>query len=157
MDMSLTEASAQQRINTHLLDTLQALPDGAALSLTPDSSDLGRLGEQPAITVPCDDNNDDPRKPFHLQISYWLIGVPPGQNAHYFQLIRDTWTQRGFRLSSDADSIWAPVSTPDGYHLVVQYVRDKDQSVSITAGSPCFPESGKGTTTPQPTELRRPS
>lgn len=157
MDTSLTEAAARDRINAYLLETLQALPAGVGLSRKPDNPDLANLGEGAAILVPCNDSDRAADGPEQVQARYWVVGIPPGQNARYFELIRSIWTGRGYSLQQDADSLWAPVRTPDGYGLVVRYVSDKDHSVSITAGSPCFPKSGEGTTTPQPTEIQRPS
>ncbi|MQY22908.1 hypothetical protein [Nocardia macrotermitis] len=157
MDMTLTESVAREHINTYLLDTLRKLPSGVQLSATPDNPNLATLGPEIVINVPCDDNNDDPRNPVQTTIAYWIAGLPGGQTDHYFQEIRDYWTGRGFRLNPDSSSSWAGVRTPDGYSLVIKNAGKGDGSLSITSGSPCFPKSGEGTTTPQPTELRRPS
>ncbi|MEG8181928.1 hypothetical protein GZH49_25865 [Nocardia terpenica] len=155
MEANLTEAVARERITSYLTETLQALPTGVGFSLTSDNSYLGSLKE--GFTVPCDDDDLHPDGPQHVQIRYWLVGVPTGQDAHYFQLIRDAWTSRGWRSNPDSDHQWAAVRTPDGYSLNVTYVPAQDHSVSIAAGSPCFPKAAEGTTAPQPTELRRPS
>ncbi|MFI5776264.1 hypothetical protein [Nocardia sp. NPDC051570] len=156
MNASLTEATARERINTYLLEALQALPPGAALSHQPDNPGLGAFGDEAAITVPCEDSDVHTGGPEQVQIRYWVVGIPAGRNAHYFEVVRDTWIGRGYRLESDVNSAWAPVRTPDGYGLVVRYVSAKEQSLSITAGSPCFPRANLGTTTPQPAELHRP-
>ncbi|MFI5776955.1 hypothetical protein [Nocardia sp. NPDC051570] len=153
----LTEAAARDHINTLLVDTLRALQPGVSLSRKPDNPNLGAFGDEAAITVPCDDSDLRTDGPVQLQIRYWLVGVPLGQNTHYFDLIRDYWTSQGFRLHPGADSRSTPVITPDGYRLNVQDAGKGDGSLSIGAGSPCFPQSGKGTTTPQPTEIKRPS
>ncbi|MEG8181251.1 hypothetical protein GZH49_22345 [Nocardia terpenica] len=155
VDTSLTEASARERIINYLVETLQALPPGTGLSLTSDNSYLGSLKE--GFTVPCNDDDLHPDGPQHVQIRYWVVGVPTGQDAHYFQLIHDAWAARGWQSNPDSDSRWAAVHTADGYGLNVRYVPNQDHSVSVTAGSPCFPKAAEGTTAPQPTELRRPS
>jgi hypothetical protein len=157
VETNLTEAAARERITTYLLETLAALPPRVGLSRTPDNPNFATLTHGAAITVPCNDSDLVTDGPVQAQIAYWVVGVPPGQTARYFDLIRDVWTRRGWALSPDADSRWAPVATPDGYGLNVQNARKGDGSLSITAGSPCFPKSGEGTTTPQPTELKRPS
>ncbi|KZM70450.1 hypothetical protein [Nocardia terpenica] len=157
MDSPLTEAAAREQINTYLLDTLEALPPGVGLSRTPDNPNLGTLGTGAANTVPCEDDNSNPDGPVQAQTSYWVVGVPRGQNDHYFQLIRDYWTGRGFHLHPGSDSRWAAVMTPDQYRLNVQDAGKGDGSLSIGAGSPCFPKAAKGTATPQPPELTRPS
>lgn len=157
MNITLTESVARDHINTYLLDTLRALPPGVGLSVTPDNPDLGALGPQVVLNVPCDDNNDDPRNPVQTQIAYWITGLPSGQTDHYFGVIRDYWTGRGYRLNPDSTSHWAAVATPDGYSLALNNAGKGDGSVSITSGSPCFPKSAEDTTTPQPTELERPS
>jgi hypothetical protein len=152
---NLTEAAARERITTYLLETLAALPPGVGLSRTPDNPNLATLDEP--VRVPCNDSDLVTDGPVQVQIRYWVVGVPAGQTARYFELIRDVWTRRGWALSPDSDSRWAPVATPDGYGLNVQNARKGDGSLSIAAGSPCFPQSAEGTTTPQPTELKRPS
>ncbi|WP_024800132.1 hypothetical protein [Nocardia sp. BMG51109] len=157
VDSSLTEATARERINTYLSETLQALPPGVGLSRTPDNPNLGILGAGAATTVPCEDSNVDTDGAVQLQIRYWVVGIPLGEGGHYFELIRNVWSQRGFLLNPASDSRWAAVMTPDQYRLNVQDAGQGDGSLSMGAGSPCFPESGEGTTTPQPTEIRRPS
>lgn len=157
VETNLTEAAARERINTYFVDTLKALPAGVGLSLTPDNPHLGALGRESAITVPCNDSNLVTDSPVQAQIGYWVVGVPDGENTRYFGLIRDSWTQRGWSLNPASDPRWASVATPDGYSLAVQDAGKGDGSLSITAGSPCFPQSGKGTSTPQPTEISRPS
>ncbi len=153
----LTETAARQRITDYLTRTLQGLPAGAGLSRRPDNPNLGALDDQDAaITVPCDDSDLVTDGPVQVQIRYWVIGVPTGQDSRYFGLIRDGWTGRGFRLSPQADPRWAAVITPDSYRLVVQDARKGDGSLSITAGSACFPYSDKDATTPQPSQLRPP-
>lgn len=154
----LTETAARQRITAYLTQTLRALPAGVGLSRRPDNPNLARLDDgDAAITVPCDDNDISGDGPEQVQLGYWVVGVPAGQNSHFFDLIRDAWTGRGFILHPEADSRWAPVFTPDGYTLVVQDAGKGDGSLSINTGSPCFPLSGKDATTPQPNELHRPS
>lgn len=157
VDTTLTEAAARERITAYFLDTLRALPPGVGLSRVPQNPNLAALGEDAAISVPCDDNNDDPRKPEQAQLGYWVVGVPAGQDSHYFELIRNYWTGRGFRLNPDSTSRWAAVWTPDGYSLSVKNAGMGDGSLSLDSGSPCYPRSAKGTTSPQPTELKRPS
>ena len=157
MNTSLTEFVTREHINTYLLDTLRASPPGMGLSVTPDNPHLSALGPEIVLNVPCDDNNDDPRNPVQTQIGYWITGVPAGQDDHYFELIRNYWTGRGFRLNPDSDSSWAAVRTPDGYSLALNNANRGDGSLSITTGSPCFPKALEGVTGPQPTELRRPS
>ncbi|MQY22905.1 hypothetical protein [Nocardia macrotermitis] len=158
MSTTLTESAARNRIDTYLLDTLRGLPSGVGLSRTPDHPDLSSFGpNDAALTVPCDDNNDDPRHPVQAVIAYWITGVPRGQDNHYFELTRTYWTDRGYRLNPDSTSDWASVDTPDRYSLSIESAGKGYGSLSITAGSPCFPQAAKGTTTPQPTELERPS
>ncbi|MBO0853407.1 MAG: hypothetical protein J2P18_06525 [Nocardia sp.] len=157
MNTTVTESAARERITAYFLDTLRALPPGVGLSRTPQNPDLSAFKDDAAISVPCDDNNDDPRKPEQAQLAYWVVGVPAGQDSHYFELIRNYWTGRGFRLNPDSDSRWAAVWTQDGYSLSVKNAGKGDGSLSVGAGSPCFPKSAAGTTTPQPTQLRRPS
>jgi hypothetical protein len=157
VETNLTEAAARERITTYLLETLAALPPGVGLSRTPDNPNLAAFGDEAAITVPCNDSDLVTDGPVQAQIAYWVVGVPTGQTARYFDLIRDVWTRRGWALRPDSDSRWAPVLIPDGYVLTLLDARKGDGSLSITAGSPCFPQSGVGTTTPQPSELKRPS
>lgn len=157
VEPNLTEAAARERINTYLVETLKALPPGVGLSRKPDNPNLAELGNEAAITVPCNDSDLVTDGPVQAQIGYWVIGVPPGDNARYFGLIRDSWTQRGWSLNPASDARWASVATPDGYSLSLKDAGKGDGSLSIVAGSPCFPTSGKGTTTPQPTEISRPS
>ncbi|MFD7841359.1 hypothetical protein ACFV4K_00265 [Nocardia sp. NPDC059764] len=155
VDSSLTESTARDRINAYLLESLQGLPPSVSYSITSDNSYLGVM-HTPSLTVPCDDRGHADGSEV-VQLSYWVVGVPTGQNAQYFELIRNAWTARGWTLQSDADSRWAPVHTPDGYVLVLQYAPAQDHSLSITAGSPCFPRAAAGTTAPPPTEIKRPS
>jgi hypothetical protein len=157
MSKSLNETAARERINAYLLDTLRSLPPGVALSRTPDNPSLATLGDEAAITVPCDDNETSPDGPVQAQTGYWVVGVPAGQNANYFNMIQNYWTARGYRSTPGANAQWVAVKTSDGYSLALTDANKGDGSLSITAGSPCFPNSAKGTTTPQPTELKRPS
>ncbi|MCX4095770.1 hypothetical protein [Nocardia sp. alder85J] len=152
---SLTESTARDRIITYFAETLQSLPSGVRLSLTPDNRDLSVL--DPGFTVPCNDRSGDTSGPVQEQILYWLVGVPAGQTSHYFALIRDIWAGKGYRLTSPPDAKPATVVTPEGYSLAVQDASKGDGSLSLSAGSPCFPENAKGTTTPQPTVIDRPA
>ncbi|WP_019930710.1 hypothetical protein [Nocardia sp. BMG111209] len=152
---ALTEAVARDQIIAYFTETLQALPAGVRLSLTPANTDLTAL--DPSITVPCNDRSGDTSGPVQAQIAYWVVGVPNGQTSRYFGLIRDTWTGKGYRLAPQSDARRASTVTPDGYSLAVQDAGKGDGSLSLSAGSPCFPESAKGTTAPQPTEIQRPA
>ncbi|WP_297625319.1 hypothetical protein [Nocardia sp.] len=154
VDPSLTESTARDRLNTYLLDSLQGLSPGLSYSITSDNHYLGVM-HTPSLRVPCDDDGQHGSGSV-LQVSYWFVGVPKGQNAQYFEQIRSAWTARGWTLQKDADERWAPVHTPDGYVLVLQYAPSQDQSLSVTAGSPCFPKAVGDTTAPQPTEIKRP-
>ena len=153
--MSLTETTARERIITYFTETLQALPPGVGLSLTPDSQDLSTLS--PGFTVPCNDKSGDTSGPVQLQIGYWVVGVPAGQTARYPDLIHNVWTRMGYRHDPNSNTVSTAVTTPDGYTMDVQDAGKGDGSLSMSAGSPCFPENAKGTTTPQPTEIKRPS
>jgi hypothetical protein len=153
--MSLSEAGARERINTYFIDTLRALPAEVGLSLKPENRDLGALS--PGFAVPCNDRSGDTSGPVQVQIRYWVTGVPAGQTAHYFQLIRNVWTQRGYRPDPNPEPDWAAFRTSDGYGLVVQDAGKGDGSLSISAGSPCFPESAQGATSPQPTLIPHPA
>ncbi|MEC3957119.1 hypothetical protein VMT65_29075 [Nocardia sp. CDC153] len=152
VDPSLTESTARDRLNAYLLESLQGLPPGVSYSIASDNQYLGNM-HTPSLTVPCDEHGNGSEV---LQLSYWIIGVPAGQNTQYFDLIRNAWTARGWTLQQDADSRWAPVHTPDGYSLVLQYAPAQDHSLSVTAGSPCFPKAAGSTAAPQPTEIKRP-
>jgi hypothetical protein len=157
MDESLTEAKARERINTYLVETLKALPPSVGLSRTPDNPELGTLGNEAAISVPCTDGAPTPETPLQAQIGYWIVGIPSGQVQRYFSRIHEIWTGKGWKLSPESDARWATVVTPDGYSLTVQDAGKGDGSLSLTAGSPCFPASAQGTTSPQPTEIKHPS
>ncbi|WP_405498312.1 hypothetical protein [Nocardia sp. NBC_00511] len=154
VDPSLTESVARDRLNANLLDSLQGLPPSVGYSIMSDNQYLGTM-HTPSLRVPCDDDGQHGSGSV-LQVSYWVVGVPAGQNAQYFEQIRNAWTARGWTVQKDADDHWAPVHTPDGYVLVLQYAPSQDQSLSVTAGSPCFPKAAASTAVPQPTEIKRP-
>ncbi|WP_405498273.1 hypothetical protein [Nocardia sp. NBC_00511] len=156
VDSSLSELSARDRITAYLLETVENLPPGASLSFTPDAPDLGTLGARGPVTVPCQDGNLQTGGPQQVQVGYWVVGIPAGQDSHYFELIRNIWTQRGFQLQSDGTAEWAPVTTPDGYGLNVKYLPEKANSVSISAGSPCIAKSNLASAATQPSEIKRP-
>jgi hypothetical protein len=157
VDQSLSESKARDRINTYLAETLKALPPSVGLSLAPDNPNLASLGPKAAIVVPCTDGAPTEGTPLQSQISYWLVGVPAGQGQEYFTRIHTIWTQRGWKLNPHSDARWATVLTPDGYSLTVQDAGKGDGSLSITAGSPCFPASAKGGASPQPTAIPHPA
>lgn len=146
---------ARERLNAFLLDSLEGLPPNVSYSITSDNQYLGTM-HTPSLRVPCDDD-DRQSAGSVLQFSYWVVGVPAGQNAQYFDLIRSAWAARGWTLQKDADSHWAPVHTPDGYVLVLQYAPAQDNSLSVTAGSLCFPRTGTGMPAPPQAEIKRPS
>ncbi|MBO0853409.1 MAG: hypothetical protein J2P18_06535 [Nocardia sp.] len=112
VDTSLTETIARERITTYLLETLAAMPPGVGLSWIPDNPDLGTAGPASAGTVPCNDRDTETGGPEEVQISYWVTGVPPGQDARYFDLMRNFWTSRGWDANPDPGEHGAAVLTP---------------------------------------------
>ncbi|MDG3010317.1 hypothetical protein G4X40_09145 [Rhodococcus sp. D2-41] len=151
MDQSLTEQAARDRSYDYLRQTLAALPPGVSLSYHPDSPVLGDL--RPGVTVPCDDSNTVEHGPWNVQIRYWLVGVPPGQDRHYFDLIRAFWAGKGWTIRHGSTDDYTVATTPDGYSIALQDAGKGHGSLSLATFSPCFPESAQGTTTPQPSVI----
>lgn len=153
VDPSLTEEAARQRIFGYLEKT--ADETGIGFSMSPDGDNHGSPF-QPAGPMPCYDGYQE-HGPHQVQVSYWVVGVPAGQTPQYFARLRQTWTGWGWKLDSEATSTLAGLGTPDNYTFVLQDAGKGDGWLSITAASPCFPYSGMGSKTPQPTVIQRPS
>lgn len=155
VDQSLTEQAARARSIDHLRETLSALPSGVSLSAHPDNHDLGDLGADEPRT--CNGANPADHEPVSVSSGYWLIGIPPGQNERYFDLIKTYWTDHGWKIENESADYSVTAATPDGYSLDMNNVHKWPGALNLGVYSPCFPESATGTEAPQPTVIERPA
>ncbi|MFI6868758.1 hypothetical protein [Nocardia sp. NPDC050406] len=85
------------------------------------------------------------------------IGIAPGTARQYFDVIRQAWTDLGWRPDSNGTDTLAGFATTDGYTFVVRDAELQPNGLSITAASPCFPDTNRGGDLPvQPTEIKHP-
>lgn len=151
---SLTEGEALTKIYAYLDQTVEKLPPGVGFALKPDSDNLGALNKW--TPVPCYDGHRE-HGPWQVQLDYWVVGIPPGTSAQHFDSIRQVWTDLGWRPDPNATPTLAGFETPDSYTFVVQDAELQPNGLSITAASPCFPDTNRGGDRPdQPTEIKRP-
>lgn len=154
VDESLTESAALTQLYTYLRQTVDALPSGIGFALQPDTADRDTLGD--AHPMPCFDGYRE-HGPWQVQMNYWVVGLPSGSSAQYFDQIRRIWTDFGWREDSNATATLAGFATPDKYTLVVRDAQLEPNGLSITAASPCFPDTNRGGDRPvQPTEIKHP-
>lgn len=154
VDESLTEGAALTKIYAYLDQTVEKLPPGVGFALNPEGENRGPLNKWTA--VPCYDGHRE-HGPWQVQMDYWVVGIAPGTSRQNFDVIRQIWTDLGWQQNSNATDTLAGFATPDKYTFVVRDARLQPNGLSITAASPCFPDTNRGGDRPaQPTEIKRP-
>lgn len=129
----LTEAKAQAKIAEYLTLTLSRLPQQVSLSRKHPTAPHGDLPS--GNSVPCVDDDTVKDPPWNYDVTYWVIGVPPGEAEHYQDLVVEAWRGLGWRTGRLAD-MRIMAKTPDGYSLHASINQYGD--LSMLGGSPCF-------------------
>lgn len=146
----LSETSARDRIQHYLQETLDALPRGLRLTTTPEHpGDVPPNLLRARPSLPCDGDLNNTTGPVKTQIQYWTSGIPNSQGAKYFDLIEQTWRDRGWPVTEPEPSIQASTSTPDGYTLITRkgspFGQLGDDTLALAGISPCFTKSTEST------------
>ncbi|WP_330183197.1 hypothetical protein OHB26_05810 [Nocardia sp. NBC_01503] len=159
---TLTESSARQRIESYLTATLNALPRGVRLTLTPDRLAEGRSADQliqPMTAAPCDGDLNDTAGPVKTQVVYYVSGIPSGQAGQYLIAVRKYWADQRWNVTETELTVQSIAATSDGYQLIVRHGNATDgvgTDVLIIGGtSPCYSRTAAGTTAPLPTVIEQ--
>lgn len=137
MDKSLTESKARAQVYEYLQRTLNALPKGTSLSLTPDV-DREKLSPGSAISCSDDEGGDGKNTPIKVSVWYWVNGVPNGQQAEYVDKMVKTWKSWGWTEATGAASRSTVYGSPDGYSLIANNAQNGPGGVGLAASTPCF-------------------
>lgn len=130
-----SQLEAQETVNHYMLDTINALPRGAALD--------GTRYVPVSRTIHCEDDPSENDPPVHLE-DWRDMTFPPGTDFN--AVINETgeiWKSWGWQVL-ERDGFDKPNRfgyAPDGYVLQISARPDPTQPPSLIASSPCFPES----------------
>lgn len=137
MDKNLTNPKARQQVYEYLQRTLDALPRGASLALTPDvDRQAFSLGNESACSD--SDNATAENSPVYFSASYWVNGVPNGKQKDYVSRMEKLWTSWGWTQQKKVDPEQTTFDSPEGYSLGVINADNGPGGVSLFAKSPCF-------------------
>ncbi|WP_278261332.1 hypothetical protein [Nocardia sp. AG03] len=139
MDESITAIDAQFKIRAHMSEVLAELPAGTGLSKQPDNPDLATKKHRAPIANPCWSGNTQSSGPRYLSIGYWIIRLPPGSTAEYFERIPAIWQSKGWETETRGRTV-VKAKIPDGFGLQLQDAGKGDGSLSLTGFSPCVSE-----------------
>ncbi|WP_306365686.1 hypothetical protein [Nocardia sp. CC227C] len=161
----LTQVDARQRIEAYLTETLNALPTGVRLTLSPERLPAeGPSADEfppPMAAAPCDGDMNDTAGPVKAQVLYYLSGIPSGQANQYYTKVMKYWVSRLWNVTETELTIQAMAATDDGYQLVVRHGNAAEDGVGedvlILAGtSPCFPRTATAeSTVPLPARVEQ--
>lgn len=139
MDSKLTYDKARAQVYTYLQRSVDALPKGPSLGLQPDPG-TQRQALSPGGMLGCSDQPGASSKntPGSYQVSYWVNGVPNGQQGEYTKKLVATWTKWGWTQKKRFDPKMTVFDSPDGYTISVTNADNGPGGVSLSATSPCF-------------------
>ncbi|AGT95574.1 hypothetical protein O5Y_28785 [Rhodococcus erythropolis CCM2595] len=141
VNRNLTESLARQSVIRYLTDTLAQTPSDAALSRQHPQAPSGLFGN--GTVLPCIDDDTVGNRPLNVIVKYWVVGIPPGKSAEYFDTILRVWQDFGWKkLAAEGGLKSATARTSDGYAFDLSANTNGDLIVS--ASSPCFPASALG-------------
>ncbi|WP_446225657.1 hypothetical protein ACTWPB_11625 [Nocardia sp. IBHARD005] len=135
-----TAAQAQQRIHENLSAALTGLPLSLNLSKNPENSALASFGRERPVSAPCWDASTQSSGPYNLSSSYWVTGVPKGENRKYFDAMLDAWEKQGWPVERES-RFAANTTLLEGFGLQLQDAGKGDGSLSVTGYSPCVDQS----------------
>ncbi|GAB4583184.1 hypothetical protein [Nocardia sp. IFM 10818] len=153
MPPASTQAAVRAGLLGHFTETLRALPAGLSLVLY--HPELPKAGLHEGVNLPWDAADPDNLLEF-FDIRYWVLGTTPDTSDHYFDLIMQIWTARGWPTETRgaARPRTGYTRTPDGYGLTI--TQSINGYLSMAGSTPAFePDSDEGA--PMPRQIDHPA
>ncbi|MFB7876261.1 hypothetical protein ACFC06_13475 [Nocardia sp. NPDC056064] len=152
---TFTATQAQQRISENLAAAIADLPGGVHLSKTSDNPGLSAFGKERPVSSPCWEGSAQTTGMYYLSSSYWMSGVPAGENRAYYDATVRAWEERGWAV--EHVSAWVTTATlPDKFGLRLQDADEGDGSLSVTGMSACVHESTIDDVVAEPETINHP-
>lgn len=137
-DPDLTKQAAIKQTLEYLERTEASLPDGLALAVKSDAPGaIDPSVPSGSMTCSSSDGANPDTDPQLVYMTYFVTGVPDGENTKYLMQIRKLWESWGWTPTKEPDEESAAYINDDGYTLDVRHY-GAPGTLSIDGETPCL-------------------